>query len=255
MAHVVWKGDLHLGFDLMVPVQLVAAARENKISFSQVNPETGAGVSQQVTDKITGEVLKRSDLVKETKVNGQMVRVTDEELKNLLPAGREEVLEISEFVKAEEVDPLFFLSSYYIRPAEGAEHLFAMFEAALSETGYAAIGNFVRMRREYLVLIRPSSRGMVVHTLFYADEVREDGHICMCAASEEGVRELKKFIRARKAAFQPAKYEDSYGNSLQQLLEERAAKKAATAPDIRVKLQESVKKAKSAKRRAKRKSA
>jgi len=252
MASVVWKGDLHLGFDITCPIKLVAAAREEKMSFSSVNPATGAGVSVINTDKSTGEVMKRGDLVKSTTVNGQVVYVTDEEIKQLVPEDEEKRLEISEFVKLSEVDPIYFDVSYYVLPQDDSSaHAYQMVLQALASSKYCAIGRMVRSKREYLVLIRPKGLGLVLHTLFYAHEVRNDGYSSPGhLIAEAEVKLCKKLVRARSAPFQPGKYKDRFAESLQALLEAKAASKKA--PDLKAKLKTAVKKAKKARRSSRR---
>lgn len=248
MASVFWKGELDCGGEIQVPVHLVAAARAEKISFSRVNPETGAGVKQHYTDASTGEVVQLKNLEKRTQFNGHNVTVTDDELKQLV-AESDKTIEILEFVKEAEVDPIFYDSSYYVHPDNiAADYPYQLLAEAMASAKYAAVGRMSRGQREYLILIRSSGGALVLHTLFYASEVRPDAYDAPALGlSDDEVKLFKKFLRARSAKFDPSKYRDEFAESLNQLLES----KIKPEQDMREVLKASIQQAK--KKRSRRK--
>lgn len=234
MASTVWKG--HLSFGLVsVPVKLVAAAREVKVSFHMVNPETGSRIQQKTFDASTGKELKRSDLVKAADLDdGRTVYLTDNDLKAILPASSKQ-MEVLEFVKLEEVDPVFFDASYYLLPdGTAGDKPYHLLTKALEDEEHAAVAKMVRSQREYLVLIRPSRGGMTLHTLFYEDEVRTVDGYGEQGDSKVDEKELKlarMFIQAMSADFEPSKYEDNYRSAVVELLHAKAEGQTITAPD------------------------
>jgi DNA end-binding protein Ku len=234
MASTVWKG--HLSFGLVsVPIRLVAAARPVKVSFHMVNPQTGSRIQQKTFDASTGKEIKRSELVKAAELDdGRTVYLTDDDLKAILPASSKQ-MEVLEFVKLEDVDPVYFDASYYLLPdGQAGDKPYHLLTRALEEEDHAAIAKMVRSQREYLVLIRPSRGGLTLHTLFYEDEVRGvDGY-----GEDDGVKvddkELKlarMFIQAMAAEFEPEKYEDSYRNAVVELLQAKAEGQTLVTPE------------------------
>jgi len=245
MASVVWSGELEFGM-VSVPIKIVAAARANKQSFRSINPATGAGVKQLAVDASTGEVLDRSSLVKGTDISGRTVLLNKFDMEQLGAdddAGK--VLSVSEFVKLDQVDPLFFDSSYYVLPHKDLPMgAYELVRAALTKSKAAAIGKMIRNNREYLVLIRSSDRGLALHTLFYADEVRPDGWTEPCLeVDSEALKLARSYIRARLNPFEPEKYHDEFRERLLELLRNKAD--AVVEVDLKEQLKESIKNAKS----------
>jgi DNA end-binding protein Ku len=234
MASTVWKG--HLSFGLVsVPVRLVAAAREVKVSFHMVNPETGSRISQKTFDQSTGKELKRGELVKAAELDdGRVVYLTDEDLKGIMPASSKQ-MEVLEFVKLEEVDPVYFDASYYLLPdGQAGDKPYHLLTKALQEEDHAAVAKMVRSQREHLVLIRPSRGGMTLHTLYYQDEVRAVDGYGESGNTQVDEKELKlarMFIQAMSAEFEPSKYEDSYRKAVLELLQAKADGQTLTTPE------------------------
>lgn len=234
MASTVWKG--HLSFGLVsVPVRLVAAAREVKVSFHMVNPDTGSRINQKTFDQSTGEEVKRGQLVKAAELDdGRTVYLTDADLKGILPASSKQ-MDVLEFVQLEEVDPVYFDASYYLLPdGQAGDKPYHLLTKALEEENHAAVAKMVRSQREHLVLIRPSRGGMTLHTLFYEDEVRAVDGYGESSNTEVDPKELKlarMFIQAMSAEFEPAKYEDSYRKAVLELLQAKADGQTIATPE------------------------
>lgn len=233
MASTVWKG--HLSFGLVsVPVRLVAAAREVKVSFHMVNPETGSRINQRTFDQSTGQEIKRGQLVKAADLDdGRTVYLTDDDLKSILPASSKQ-MDVLEFVKLEEVDPVYFDASYYLLPdGQAGDKPYHLLTKALEEENHAAVAKMVRSQREHLVLIRPSRGGMTLHTLFYEDEVRGvDGYGESSAEVDDKELKLARmFIQAMSAEFEPSKYEDNYRKAVVNLLQAKADGQTVATPE------------------------
>jgi DNA end-binding protein Ku len=234
MASTVWKG--HLSFGLVsVPVRLVAAAREVKVSFHMVVPATGSRIQQRTFDASTGQEVKRSELVKAAELDdGRVVYLTDQDLKAILPASSKQ-MEVLEFVKLEEVDPVYFDASYYLLPdGQAGDKPYHLLTRALNEENHAAVAKMVRSQREYLVLIRPSRGGLTLHTLFYEDEVRAvDGYGAepAQAVDEKELKLARMFIQAMAAEFEPAKYQDNYRQAVLELLQAKAEGQTISTPE------------------------
>lgn len=237
MAATIWKGYLSFGM-VSVPVHLAAAARPEKVEFHMVNPDTGSRIRQKTVDASNGKEIKRSHLVKAAELDdGRTVYLTNEDLETILPASSKS-MEVLEFVRLEQVDPVYFDASYYLLPeGEGGAKPYYVLLRALEKMEYAAVAKMIRARREYLVLIRPSRGGLTLHTLFYEDEVRDvDGY-----GEDEDVsvdsKEVElacKFIEAMASDFEPEKYHDSYREAVYELLEAKAKGQTLVSPEAPV---------------------
>ena len=141
-------------------------------------------------------------------------------------------LSIVEFVRLNEIDPIFFETSYYAAPDRDGEKPYALLFTALAETDYAAIGSLAMHGREHATVIRPGRRGLILHTLFYENEVRadEEHQTDQALVNRKELELAKTFIRALAAPFDPSKLKDSFEERLRGLIQSRA--KTAVAGHI-----------------------
>src|SRR5258708_30603364 len=115
--------------------------------------------------------IERSDIAKGYEVGtGEYVVVEDEELKKIAPPTAT-TMDVVQFVRSDEVDPIFFEHSYYVAPGDEVSKPYVLFSKALKETRHSAIAKVSMHGREHVVLIRSAEGGMVLHTLFYPDEL------------------------------------------------------------------------------------
>lgn len=237
MAATVWKGYLSFGL-ISIPIRLFTAAREKRVSFRQIVKETMRPVKQQLYSPELDQVVQRKDLVKGYEVaKDQYVIVDDEELKKVEPKSSQ-TMEILEFVKLDEVDPLYFDSSFYAVPEEAGQKPYALLAQAMEKAGFAAIAKLSMRQREYTVVIRPRENGLTLHTMFYADEVRElseYGDIENVEISAPERKLAEQLIESLAGEFDPKKYSDSYRTQVIALIEakrEGREAEAAEAPHL-----------------------
>src|ERR1700739_3995846 len=136
-------------------------------------------------------------------------------------------MEILEFVKLDEIDPLYYDASYFITPEEEGRKAYQLLLDAMEETGYAAIAKITMHQREHIVVIRPRDNGMTLHTMFSTNEIREVaeyGKRTPAAEPKEAKKKLAtQLIESLAAKFEPEKYKDQYQESMKALI---AAKQA-----------------------------
>jgi DNA end-binding protein Ku len=138
-------------------------------------------------------------------------------------------LDIAEFVKLEEIDPIFFETSYYAVPDSGGEKAYLLLFRALKATGYAAVGSLTMHGREHATVVRSGRQGLIVHTLFYANEVR--AHEEYRAEGEVNTKELdlaKRFVDALAAPFDASKLKDAFREKVMELIHARAGEAVGT---------------------------
>ncbi|MGA2988876.1 MAG: Ku protein [Candidatus Korobacteraceae bacterium] len=238
MPASVWSGYLTFGL-ISVPVRLYSGARGTRISFHMLHRDDLSRVKQQLVCAADNRVLQRQDIVKGYEYRkGEYVVLEPEEIRKIEPKTAK-AMEILQFVRAGEVDPLYFESSYYLTPEEGGKRPYALLSRAMDDNGYYAIAKLTMHNREYTVILRPYRRGLMLHTMYYQEEVRamesfgaEAGEI-----REAELKIANQLIEALAGKFEPSRYHDTFQENLKKLIKARlegrelpAVEKPAPAP-------------------------
>jgi DNA end-binding protein Ku len=235
MAATVWKGFLTFGL-ISIPVRLFTAARPERVSFNQLSKKTNARVKQQLIDSATGEVLDRSDIVKGYAVGkDQYILVDDEEIKKVQPASGD-TMEIQEFVRIQEVDPLYYDQSYYIVPEEAGKKPYYLLVDTMQKSGYVAVAKISMHQREFTVMVRPRGGGLTLHTMYYENEIREVPEYGRRGDFEVKPQEIKlaeQLVESLATPFEPKKYHDTYQLRLQELIAAKQEGKEAKPTEAR----------------------
>ena len=173
MPASVWTGYLTFGIDLIAGDACSPVRVEKRVSFHMLHRKDLSRLKQQLWCPVDEQVVERSDTVKGYEYRkGEYVVVEPEEIKKIEPKTAK-AMEILEFVPANEVDPVYFESSYYLVPEEAGKRPYALLVKAMQETNYLAIAKLTMHNREYTVILRPQQEGLMLHTMYYADEVRK----------------------------------------------------------------------------------
>jgi DNA end-binding protein Ku len=251
MASTIWKGYVTFGL-ISIPVRLFAAARSERISFNQIHEPCGSRIKQQIYCPVCERTVERSELVKgfEAEKDSYIV-VEDEEIKKIAPQSQE-TMEILEFVRLDEIDPIYFDTSYYATPEEPGRRAYQLLLETMQKTGYAAIAKLAMHQREYTVVIRPREEGLTLHSMYYENEVRaipEYGQTRGTEVKPQEIQLAEQLVKSLAAKFEPEKYEDSYQKRLTEMLEakregrmvkEVKTKKLAPVIDLMAALQKSL---------------
>jgi len=148
-----------------MPVKLFSGARSSGISFNMLHRDDLSRLKQQYVCLADGKVVDRSDIVKGYEYRkDEYVVIEPEEIKKIEPKTAK-TMEILEFVKSSEVDPVYFESSYYMVPDEAGRRPYALLTKAMEESEYVAIAKLTMHNREYTVFLRPHDGGMMLHTI------------------------------------------------------------------------------------------
>jgi DNA end-binding protein Ku len=220
MAATVWKGHLTFGL-VSLPVRLYSAARSESVSFNQINPKTGSRVKQKLVDASTGEEVERSQLVKGYEYEkDRYILLADEEIKKVAPPTAK-VMEILEFVKGEEVDPVYLETSYYLAPEEAGEKPYALLFETLRKANRYAIAKIAMHNREHIVVLRPGKNGILLHTMFYENEIRkvDEFRTDLSLVNERELKLAEMLVETLAADFDPSKYKDTYREHILGLIE------------------------------------
>lgn len=261
MASTVWQGRIAFGM-VSIPVRLYKAARRERVRFrhvyapapepeSEAEPEetpapraavrefpaaqtpeypSVAPVRETVVAAGDDKPVPRSAILKGfATAKDEYVVFKPAEIAALRPRTSSE-LPIVEFVRLDEIDPIFFDTSYYVAPDKGGERPFALLAAALETSGHAALGSLAMHGREHAVVIRAARQGLVLHTLFYSNEVRaDDAWRADATVNEKELALATMLVESMEAPFDPSKLKDTFEERLRALIEARAPTPASAA--------------------------
>jgi DNA end-binding protein Ku len=256
MAATVWSGYLTFGL-ISLPVRLYSGARGERVSMHMLHRDDLTRIKTQLYCPHDERVVDRSEIVKGYEYRkGEYVVVEPEEVKKIQPKTAK-AMEILEFVKADEVDPIYFESSYYLTPEEPGRRPYALLVRALKDSGYFAVAKLTMHNREYTALLRPYKGGLMLHTMYYQNEIRKLEHF---GQQDVEIRpgELKiaeQLVQALAAEWEPQKYHDAFKENLKGLIRAHLEGKKVTeveqpslpppAPDLMDALKKSLEQMKS----------
>jgi len=219
MAASVWTGYLTFGL-ISMPVRLFSGARGARVSFHMLHRDDHVRVKQQLVCPAEDRAIDRSEVVKGYEFRkGEYVIIEPEEIKKIEPKTAK-AMEILEFVKQEEIDPVYFESSYYLAPEEAARKPYALLVKAMKETGYVGVAKLAMHNREYTAFLRPYEKGLMLHTMYYQEEIREapDFGTEHASLKEGEVKVAHQLIEALAAEWDPSKYYDTFEENLKKLI-------------------------------------
>ena len=222
--HALGSGTISFGL-VSIPIKLYTATAPGNISFNLLHAKCGSRIKQQTFCPVDNEVVERSGLVKGYEfAKDQYVRVTDEELK-ALEGEASKMIDILEFVPLAQVDPVYFEKTYYLGADKGGEKPYRLLADAMAQAEQVAVAKFVMRGKESLVLIRAAQEGLLLHTMFFADEVRSFADVDKgtSASIREGELQLAlQLIRGLASEqFKPEQYKDEYRARVTDMLERK----------------------------------
>lgn len=238
MASTVWKGYISFGL-ISVPIRLFVAAREQHISFNQIHSVCGTRIRQQIFCPHCERVVERSEIAKGYPVDkDNYVLVTNDELK-ALEAQSSETMEIMQFVKLPDVDPLYYQTSYFSVAEDPGRKAYSLIHKGMQQLNLGAIAKITLHQREQIVMIRPFEQGLVLHTLYYPEEIRavaEYDNQTEVIVQKAELDLAEQFMKQLTAEFHPENFSDEYESLVEQLLESKQGQAAAPGKQSKKKL-------------------
>src|SRR5262245_35925389 len=227
-------GSANISFGLVsIPIRMYTAASAGGVSFNQLHPKCGGRVKQQLICPTCNEVVERSTLSKGYEfAKDQYVQFTDDELK-ALEGEASRMIDIAEFVPLAQVDPIYFEKTYYLGPDKGGEKAYRLLADAMKDAGRVALAKYVMRGKENLVLIRAAQDGLMLHTMYFADEIRDFGEVDKGedAKLKPGEMDLAKRLVNELASekFKPEQYTDEYRGRVLGAVEQKVEGKEVTS--------------------------
>jgi len=231
--HSIGSGTISFGL-VSIPVKMFSAtSSSSSVSFNLLHDKCGSRIKQQTFCPVCNEVVERTSLVKGFEVaKDQFVRFTTDELK-ALESEASRAIDIAEFIPLDLVDPIYFENTYYLGPDKGGEKAYRLLSDAMKKTRRVALAKFVMRGKESLVLIRPAGEGLMLHTMYYADEVRDFADIDKGQDSTIKPGELELAGRLvdelSSKEFKPEQYRDEYRSRVLEVVESKVEGKQITA--------------------------
>ncbi|MHA6511935.1 non-homologous end joining protein Ku [Tessaracoccus sp. Z1128] len=230
MPRSIWKGAVSFGL-VSIPVKLYGATEDRDVSFRQVHASDGGRVRQQRICEKCGEVVAYADIAKGYEsADGRVAILTDEDFDNL-PLSTLKTVDVVQFVDGHEVDPTFFQRTYFLEPEAAGQKPYVLLREALAKEDKVAVVKVALRSRESLALIRPKDDLLLMHTMYWPDELR-DGEFAAPSTevriSDAEMEMAKLLIAQLEGEFDPAAYQDSYREALLEVVEAKLA--GAPAP-------------------------
>ncbi|HVE82762.1 MAG TPA: Ku protein [Myxococcales bacterium] len=226
MPRPIWSGSISFGL-VNVPVKLMTAVSQKEVHFHLLHKKDGARIKLKRFCTEEDKEVDYEDTAKGYEVSpGRYVSIDREELEKLDPKATRSI-EITDFVKLVEIDPIYYESTYHLVPDRGADKAYGLLFRSMEDAQRVGIARMVMRTKQYLCAVRPLEHGLVLSTMLYADEIvpEEDIEGIPERTPRAGEKELAmahQLIESLTVKFDPAKYKDEYRERVLELIDAKA---------------------------------
>jgi len=234
--HTMWKGSISFGL-VNIPIKLHTATEDKDIKLRTLHKKCHSPVKYEKVCSVCEEELQPDDIVKAYEyTKGKYVVLEDEELESLRKENEDKAVEIIDFVKMEEIDPIYYNRSYYMSPNEGGGKAYSLLRKALKESQKVGLAKIIIRAKEQLAIVRVYENTLVMETIHFPDEVRSSADVPSVPAEDKVTeKELDTaimLIDQLTTEFNPEKYTDDYRTALLELIEsKRTGQETVTAKE------------------------
>ncbi|URM34473.1 Ku protein [Cytobacillus firmus] len=258
--HTMWKGSISFGL-VNIPIKLHSATEDKDIKLRNLHKECHSPIKYEKTCPVCEKEIKNEDIVKAYEyTKGKFVVLDDEDLEKLKQENDDKAVEIMDFVKIQEIDPIYYNRTYYMSPGDGGGKAYSLLRKALETSEKVGLAKIIIRSKEQLAVVRVYENTLVMETIHYPDEVRKAADVPNVPAEEKVTdKELDTailLIDQLTTEFKPEKYNDDYRTALLELIEAKRTGKdivtpvekepAANVTDLMAALQASIDKTKPA---------
>lgn len=260
----IWKGSISFGL-VNIPIALYPATRREELKFHLLRQSDLSPVNYKRVASTDGKEVPWDQIVKGYEYEKGKYVVLKEDDFARVDIEATQTVDITDFVKIEEVSPIFFYKPYYMEPEKGGDKAYILLREALKNSGKIGIAKVVIKTRQYLAAVKPQESGLMLELMHFSDELVDAGEFKIPASREVGRRELQmaeSLIASMSGPWEPEKYHDEYREALKEVIEEKIEhpqaapakpapqRKATKVIDLVSVLQESLAKASSGKQSA-----
>jgi DNA end-binding protein Ku len=232
--HTMWKGSISFGL-VNIPIKLHTATEDKDVKLRTLHNKCHAPIKYEKICTVCEEEVKPEDIVKAYEyTKGKFVVLDHEDLEKLRKENEEKAVEIIDFVKMEEIDPIYFDRSYYMSPNEGGSKAYSLLRKALQESQKVGIAKIIIRSKEQMAVIRVYDNTLVMETIHFPDEVRRAADVPNVPA-EDKVTEKElvtaiMLIDQLTSEFEPEKYADEYRTALLELIDAKRTGQETVTP-------------------------
>ena len=226
-THSIWSGTISFGL-VNIPVKLMSAVQTEEIDFDMLSKKDMAPIKYARIDTKTGKEVPWNDIVKGYQyTKGKYIVIDEEDFEKASPE-KSKAIDIIQFVKEEEIDPIFYEKPYYVVPAKGAEKSYTLLVKALEKTGSVGVSEFMLRNRQHVCALKPYNGVLMLNQMRYQDEVRDVPAVAEPKKEKLTDRELSlavKLVQQLSEKFDPAAFKDTYIAELKKVIKAKAAGK------------------------------
>jgi len=227
----IWKGVITFGM-VSIPVRLTPATEDKDVSFHLLHEQDHSRIKFKRWCPVDDQEVSNEELVRAYEVSkGQYVEVTDEDLERL-PLPSKHTIELSAFVKTDDIDPVYFEKSYFLEPEETGLKPYTLLMRVLQEKDVAGVAKIALRNKEHLCALRPLDGTLLLETLHYPDEIREhEQKLPKVVVSEREIDVAGSLVEALSEDFDPGKYHDDYREALLEVINSKAEGRQVVSPE------------------------
>ncbi|WP_147534893.1 Ku protein [Bacillus marasmi] len=223
--HTIWKGSISFGL-VNIPIKLHTATEDKDIKLRTLHKQCHSPIKYEKVCPVCDVEVKPEEIVKAYEyTKGKYVVLEDEELEKLKKENEDRAVEIVDFVKMEQIDPIYFDRTYFMSPSEGGVKAYSLLRKALEETAKVGLARIVIRSKEQMAVIRVFENTLLMETIHYPDEVRKASDVPNVPAesdlSEKELETAMLLIDQLTSEFEPEKYTDEYRTALMELIESK----------------------------------
>jgi len=240
MPRAIWKGAVSFGM-VSIPIKLYTATEEKDVSFHLLHRKDHQRIKQQRYCPADDAVVEWNDVMRGYEIGPDQYVVMEPEDFEKVPVNTTHTIEITDFVPADQIDPIYYQKTYYLEPEKVGGKPFALLREVLKDSKLIALAKVTLRQKEQLATLRVYGDTIALETMLYADEIRGVEDLEVPQDVEIGEKELtmaKSLVEMLKGDFEPEKYKDNYREALLELIERKAEgeeiKRPAPAAGARV---------------------
>lgn len=235
MPRAIWSGTISFGL-VNIPVRMYSAIKEQKLRFHYLHRKDDSPIGYEKVCKAESKPVPDTEIGKAFEVSkGEYVYLEDKDFEAARVKGYK-TMEISDFVPYEEIDPIFFETTFYLGPQEGSEKVYALLVKAMETSGLSALGTYIMRDREQLGCLRVREGALMLEKMFFANEIRDIREIKpkRVSVGKEELEMAQQLIDRFTGRFDPSKYKDTYTAALKKIVKaKQQGKEVHVAPGDR----------------------
>lgn len=232
----IWTGAI--GFGLVnIPVKLYSATETSTLDLDMLDKKDHSNIQFKRVSERTGKEVKWENIVKGYRLPNDDYVVLGPKDFEAAAAEKTKIISITDFVKEEEIDSMYYETPYYLEPEKSGVHAYALLREALIKTKKAGVATFVMRNKETLAILRASEKAIILNRIRFEEEIRDPAELSLPARTAVKAPELKmaiSLIDQLSHKFDISQYKDQYTAQLLKVIKAKAKGKTIKEPEMKV---------------------